>query len=162
MIVDNLSKEIIRRIFADIGAAPGRMFGRVGLVDSSLRLAKSIIVRYDDMDRRHDVYAGQISLHPSNLRGLFVNLTVDDDNEYLFIFRMDELPIHALRVVYDIDGDDCFFRVFEEEKGIWRDANMYMKARMLADFERMVSWGLLWEDCKETKDLYTVATELIR
>ncbi|KKN67661.1 hypothetical protein LCGC14_0459200 [marine sediment metagenome] len=162
MIVDNLSKEVIKRIFADIGAVPGKLFGRVGLVDPALRLAKTITVRYDDMDRRHDVYAGQMPIKSSTLRGLFVNLTVEDDHEYLFIFRMDELPIHALRAVYDADGDDDFFRIFEEEKGIWREANMYMKARLLADFERMVSWGLLWEDCEDVKDLYTVATELIR
>lgn len=163
MIVDNLSKEIIKRIFADIGASPGRMFGKVGLVDPSLKLAKTITVRYDDKDRQHDIYAGQMKIKESRLRGLFVNLSVEDEYEYLFIFRMDELPIHAFRVVYDINSDDCFFRILEEEeKGIWRDATMYMKARVLADFERMVTWGLLWEDCKEVSDLYTVATGLIR
>jgi hypothetical protein len=162
MLVDNLSKEIIKRIFADIGAAPSNMFGRAGIVDPSLRLAKTLTVRYDDRDREHDIYAGQIPLNTSKLRGLFGNLTVEDEYEFLFIFQMDELPVHALRVVYDESGDDCFFRVFEGEKSVWREANMYMKARVLADFERMVSWGLLWEDCKDVQDLYKVATELIR
>ena len=161
MIVDTLSKEIIKRIFADIGAVPSRLFGRVGLVDPALKLAKTITVRYDDKDRRHDIYAGQISIKTSRLRGLLINLTVEDDPEYLFIFRMDELPVHALRVVYN-DDDDCFFRIFDTDKSIWREANMYVKARVLADFERIVDAGLMWEDCKDIQDLYIVATELIR
>ncbi|MBU0999529.1 hypothetical protein KKG24_04500 [Patescibacteria group bacterium] len=154
--MDNLSKEIIKRIFSDIGVSPGKLFGRVGLVDPKLRLAKTVTVRYDDADRQHDIYAGQIVVATSTLRGLFIDLTVDGSQEYLFVFRMDELPIHALRAVYD-DSDDCSFRVFDSEKEIWREVSMYVKARVLADFERLVSWGVLWEDCRETQDLYSVA-----
>jgi hypothetical protein len=161
MIIETLSKEIIKRIFADVGAVPGKMFGRTGLVDSKLKLAKTVTVRYDDVDRQHDVFAGQIIVGQSKLRGLLINLTVDNDAEYLFLFRMDESPIHALRSVY-YNEDDGFFRIFNKEAAVWREAPMYAKARILADFERMVSWGLLWEDCADVPDLYSSALELIR
>jgi hypothetical protein len=160
-MIDNLSQEIIKRILADIGATPG-MFGKVGLVDPLLKLAKTIKVRYDDRDRQHDIYAGQVIIgQSSKLRGLFIDLTVDMEPEYLFVFRMDELPIHALRAVYD-SSNDCFFRVFDSENTIWKESSLYMKARILSDFERFVSWGLLWQDCHEIDDLYKAAIELIR
>ncbi|MDP2683498.1 MAG: hypothetical protein Q8P20_00420 [bacterium] len=161
MIVDSLSKEIIKRIFADVGVVPGPMFGKVGLVEPRFKIAKTITVRYDDMDRAHDVYAGKMSLGESTLRGVLVNLTVDYYPEFLCVFRMDELPIHAIKVVYD-SSNDSFFKIFNNETKIWREANVYMKARMLADFEQIVSAGLLWQDCDNTEDLYTAIISLIQ
>ena len=126
MIIDTLSKEIIKRIFANVGAVSGKMFGRMGLVDSKIKLAKTVTVRYDDVDRQHDVFAGQIIVGQSKLRGLLINLTVDNDAEYLFLFRMDGSPIHALRSVY-YNEDDGFFRIFDKESfnnSIFRNKTM--------------------------------------
>ena len=161
MMIDKLTTEIVKRIFADVGVTPGKMFGKAGIVEPNFKLDKPLIVSYDDQDRSHDIYAGQLRLGSSILRGLLVNLTVEDDIEFLFVFQMDALPYHAMRVVYD-DSGDCFLRIFDCEKELWRESSIYMKARILADFERIVSWGLLWENLENIQDLYDVITSLIR
>ncbi len=166
---DILTREIIKRVIADVGAAPG-MFGLRGLTDKGLRLVKTITVKYDDRDREHDLYAGKIAIKEgSYIKGLLVNLTVEDIDEYLFLFRMDELPIHAAQVSYDESYEEGTFikRLNEkiakdgETQEIWEPIGMFQKARLLGDFERIVSWGLLWEDCKEVSDLHAAAVKLI-
>lgn len=160
-MIDNLSKEITKRILADIGVSPGKLFGKVGLTDPAFKLAGTVTVRYDDSDRRHDLYSGKLELGEFILRGLLIDLTIDKDSEFLFVFRMDEMPIHAIKVVFDNTGD-CFFKIFDSDKSVWREASMYLKARILADFERIVGWGILWKDCLENEDLYKAAVELVR
>ncbi len=161
-MVDNLTKEIINRILADVGAAPGDLFGKRGLEDSSLKLSKTLKVRYEDIDRFHDIYAGQLELGSSKIRGLFVDLSIDDVNEFLFLFRMDTMPIHAVKALYDYDEHDGFIRIYDSEKQIWKETSTYMMARLLAEFERFVSVGLLWDDCREITDLYDVAITLVK
>ena len=157
---DLLSYEICKRIFADIGVVPGDYFGKVGLVDQSLKLAKQMTVRYDDKDRAHDVYSAKLKINESELRAILIDLTVDSP-EFIFIFRFDELPIHAMKIVFDMAAPNAYCKVYNAEKQIWYEASIHMKARLLVDFEKIVSWGFLWEDCKDINDLYETASELI-
>ena len=157
---DNLTYEMMKRILADVGAVPGKYFGTAGLVVPELLLQKTIKVRYDDKDREHNIYAGMLKIKESNLRGILINLTVDTP-EYIFIFRFDELPIHAVKVLFDEMDLEAYCKVYNSEKEIWVESSAYMKAKLLSEFERFVSWGILWEDCKNIKDLYDVTSTLI-
>jgi hypothetical protein len=161
-MIDNLTKEIIKRILANVGALPGKHFGRVGLTDPTLKLDRTINIGYDDKSRAHSVYAGKLKLKDVDMRGLLVDLTVDEDAEYIFVFRVDELPVHSVRMVYDPDDydNDCYVRI-KRPNDTWFTPNMEMLARMLAEFESVVSHGVLWEDCKDISDLYQVAVKLI-
>lgn len=160
-----LPKLIVRRIIADVGAAP-KAFGKVGLTIPELLLNKAIKVKYDDGAREHDVYAGQVKINEHHIKGLMVNLTIDTP-EYLFVFRMNSLPIHAAKALYDeIDLGETYLKVYtpdkdDSDKQPWRDSGLYVKARLLADFERFVSLGFMWEDCKDIEDLYEAAISLI-
>lgn len=161
--MDLLTTEIVKRIVADIGAVPG-FVGRRGLTDTNFRLVKTIKIKYDDCDREHDVYSGKLTLKgESCIKGLLVDLTVDDSNEYLFMFRMDDLPIYAAQISYDPEQEEGSFKKLniKDNNETWEPLGMFNKARMLADFERIVSWGLMWEDCKETQDLFDAAVKLI-
>lgn len=160
-MIDNLTFEIIKRVVADLGAVPSKEFGRVGLTDSGLLLSKTLTIKYDDsVTVEHDIYAGKLTLKDSAIRGLLVNLTVEDAYEFLFVFRMDDMPIHSIRVVYD-DPTESFIRIYSQDKDKWIRPSVYMKARILADFEQFVSWGIMWEDCKEVSDLYEIAVKLV-
>jgi len=172
-MIDSLTFEIIKRVVADLGAVPGPDFGKVGLTDPGLLLAKTLTVRYDEKtNAEHSIYAGKLvfrdSSKTSSMRGLLVNLTMDASEghlnepyyEFLFVFRMDDMPIHTIKVVYD-DPSESFIRIYNEDKDRWIRPSMYMKARILADFERIVSWGIMWEDCKEVSDLYDIAVKLV-
>lgn len=161
-MISNLTIEIIRRILADVGAVVGLSFGKAGLTESILKVAKPIEVDYDGETVNHDVFAGQLKIADSVLFGLLVNLTYDDDPEFLFLFRLDNYPIHALHLIYnDEEYDNCYFRKFDGEHEAWQDLSVYSQAKILSDFERFVSFGLLWEKSSNYQDLLEAAIKLI-
>jgi len=159
-MIDNLTFEILKRVVANVGAAPDA-FGIRGLADSNLALQKTISIRYDDgIEFDHSVHAGKLQIGEHELRALLVNLSVDDIYEFLFVFRMGTMPIHAIKVVYN-NTEESFIKIYHEEKDKWIVPSMHIKARLLSDFEQFVSWGLLWNECKEVSDLYKVVIILV-
>lgn len=160
-MIDNLTFEIIKRITADVGAVPDKAIGTRGLASSALLLQKTLSVRYEDgKTYEHDIYSGKLTLGESELRGLLIDLSTDDAYEFLFMFRFDSMPIHAIRVIHS-HPEDSFVRIYNSEKDTWIIPSLFMIARLLADFERFVSWGFLWDECKNTSDLYDVAVKLV-
>ena len=160
-MIDNLTREIIRRMLANIGAAPGYV-GDKGLANKNFNLLRKITVSYSDGTYHHDIYAGQLSLKEEKMRGLLVDLTIDDDAEYLFVFQLGKLPAHVVRLVYNPDemDTDCYVKI-QNPDGSWKVPDVHTLCMMLAQFEKFVSYGLLWEDCKEVSDLYEIAAKLI-
>lgn len=160
-MIDNLTFEIIKRIIADIGVIPDKSFGTRGLASPDLLLQKTLTVRYEDGKKHeHDIYSGKLTLGESVIKGLLINLSIDEVYEFLFMFRFDSMPIHAIRVIYG-HQDDSFIRIYNTDKDTWIVPSVYMMARLLADFERFVSWGFLWDECKDTIDLYDIAVKLV-
>ena len=160
-MIDNLVFEMIKRIVADVGAVPDDALGSRGLADAGLLLQKTMSVRYDDGERHeHNLYSGKLQLDQSELKALLVNLSVDGSYEFLLLFRFDSMPIHAIRVVYGSLADS-FIRIYNDKKESWIVPSVEMIAGLLASFEKFVSWGLLWNECKEVSDLYTVAVKLV-
>lgn len=160
-MIDNLTFEIIKRIAADVGAVPDKAMGTRGLATPDLLLQKTLSVRYEDgKGYEHDIYSGKLKIKESELRGLLVDLSIDGTYEFLFMFRFDAMPIHAIRVIHS-HPEDSFIRIYNSEKETWIVPSLYMTARLLADFERFVSWGYLWDECKNTSDLYDVAVKLV-
>jgi len=160
-MIDNLTFEIIKRIVADVGAVPDKAVGTRGLASSDLLLQKTLSVRYEDgKSYEHDIYSGKLKLGESVLKGLLIDLSVDGAYEFLFMFRFDSMPIHAIRVIHN-HQDESFVRIYNDEKETWIVPSLYMVARLLADFERFVSWGCLWDECKSISDLYDVAVKLV-
>ena len=159
--MDNLTFEIIKRIVTNVGAVPDEAFGTRGLASSDLLLSKTLSVKYDDgKSSEHDIYSGKLNIDETELRSLLVNLSIDQTHEFLFVFRYGSMPIHAIKVVYG-SPEDSFIRIYHDEEDKWILPSVYMKARLLGDFERFVSWGLLWNDCKENSDLYNIAVKLV-
>lgn len=167
-----LTSEIARRILLDIGAATSSSFGKVGLTDSNFIIDKKIKIRYnsdktEDMrfDKEHNIYAGRLKVSTSYLRAILIDLSIDNIKEYLFVFRFDNLPVHAIKYHQDKDDIDFidlnYIRIFNDKKESWINTSIYMQSMLLENFERFVSFGLLWEDCKDYKDLYKLALTLI-
>lgn len=165
---DVLTQEISKRILMNVGVSPENI-GKLGITEPNLLLKQSIKIKYDDGSAlEHPMYYGGLSLdNKSSLRGLLIDLSLIDEtdnletSEFLFLFRMDNFSIYAVRWVYEEQSAN-FIRVFNNEKEVWDEASMYMKARLLANFERLTSWGVLWDSCsKEHDDLYGAATILI-
>lgn len=160
-MIDNLTFEMIKRIVADIGAVPDEAFGTRGLAHSGLALQKTMSIRYDDgAEHEHSIYSGKLLLDQSELRGLLVDLTVDGMYEFLFLFRFQSMPVHAIKVVYG-NPEDSFIRIYNDKTENWIIPSVEMTAGLLASFEKFVSWGVLWDECKEVSDLYGIAVNLV-
>jgi hypothetical protein len=160
--MDNLTKEIIKRILANVGATPGKLFGKAGLTENIFKLDKKFKIEYDDTIAEHDIYGGQIDLDGSKIRAILIDLSIDDVTEFIFMYRYASLAIIAIKYVYDHDeGFPGFVRVFNDSKETWINSSMHMKAMALSGFEQITSAGILWQECDDIDDLYQAAITLI-
>jgi hypothetical protein len=158
---DGLTAEISKRIMMDVGIVPNQDFGSLGISEKSFMLQRQLKVKYDDGVREHNIYYAKMKLADSVLRGMLFNLSVDDSYEFLFVFRMDALPVYAIR--WDVDDEFFnFIQMYKDEAKSWVNTSVHMKATLLANFEQIVSYGVLWEDCTDDmSDLYDAALKLI-
>lgn len=155
-----LTKEIINHILISVGLSPGS-FGKIGLSVEKLLTNQTLQMSYDDVEVIHSVYAGEISIQESKIRGLAVNLSLEDCAEFCFIFRMDSFPLYGLRLAYtDLDSEEAdygVFRIFNDKNESWVDANIMTQSMVLFGIERITSHGLLWSPCDKIDDLYKAA-----
>lgn len=166
---EELSTLLIKRIIANVGGVPfNDRIPRRGLMESNLLLNNPIQIKYDTGIEDHDVYVGQIVLDVEKnlfLKGLLVDLSIDDVNEFLFVFRLGNLPIHAAKSFYhNFDNSDFgenYLRIWDEEKNRWNEASLALKAKFLAEFETIVNYGFLWEDLNSYQELIKSAKQLL-
>ncbi len=156
----DLMREIARQILADVGAAPGTSFGKVGLPEKVCASNKEIILEYDEGSRQHDTFAGEIKLGDSIIRAFLVDLT-DDAYEFLLVYRFDGNPIHSVSSSYGYDDDNSYIREYDIEKKSWKAIGIKEQANMLIGFEKIVSYGLVWNPCDSVDDLYDAALTLV-
>lgn len=160
-MINNLTIEIIRRILANVGAVITTNFGNAGITESNLKMDKLINVSYEGVNIGHSVYSGQLKINNSSIKGCLVDLTNEGVSEFLFLFRMDDLPVYAIHMVYDEEFyEECYFRKYDYQNDLWQNLNIYSQAKILSDFERFVSFGFLWEEY-HTNDLYEILSKLI-
>lgn len=156
-----LTKEIINHIFINVGLSP-TSFGKIGLSSKNLLTDRVVNMSYDDLEVAHPVYAGEIIIQDSKIRGLAVDLTLEDCAEFCFVFRMDSYPLHGLRLTYNgdheyEDSDNGIFRIFNDKNESWIEANIFTQGMALSGIEQIISYGLLWEPCTNIDDLYRAA-----
>ena len=160
-----LSKLIIQRIIADVGAEPNSFPPGRGLLEKNLLLNDTLPVAYEDSNEEHDVFAGQITLsNESNLtlKGLLVDLTIGDNYEYLLIFRLSNLTIYAAKIFYpEPDLGETFLRYYDDERKTWVEASLAQKANILAQFETIVSYGFLWNELDEIDPLLDAVKSIL-
>src|SRR3972149_3984389 len=78
-----LTPELLRRIFGNLGAVPGRNFGRAGLVMPPCQYDKQIAVEFGDgSTASYPVWVGQISNH---FRAALTNLGTIDSPELIMV-----------------------------------------------------------------------------
>ena len=157
-----LKNEIIRHIFASIGVTTTKLFGTVGLPVKDLCVSnKSVVLEYDDGKVEHPVYSGSLDLINGSVYGCLLDLSLNEDREYLFGFSIDDMPIHALKIVYDTDDlFDNLFMIYNHGKEEWVHADLFIQANVLSGFERINSLGVIWEPCDKTDHIYNAILKL--
>lgn len=150
---DFLTREIIRKVFGDVGIAPPPNFGKVGISIPELQLPTDLVFAMEDGNSQNfPLWAAEVILDKDvKLRALACDLSTDGVPEYALTFQMSGKPLYGLKLIYD-DDDNGVFMI--GEKNGWQFANMVAKARALIGMETIMMHGLSWEPCENTTDLY--------
>jgi len=162
-----LTKEIIRHLLACFGAAPHPNFGKAGL--SALKISKELIIEHVDEESRpeqisHPIFFGEGKVDNSTFQAALIDLSVPfvkGDVEYCVVFRVDNLPIHGLRLFYTYDDEFGDFKIYDEKSSVWIDAPLHTQGLVLNGIERAVSAGITWSEVAELPELYNALIKLI-
>src|SRR5690348_3958950 len=135
---DRLTIEIIKRLLQHVGVNPPNTKD-LALFNDLLK-TKMVVESMVETGvvTQHPVYAGEINLPNFLLKGLLIDLTIEDDYEFCFCWRSDQNPILGIRFSFT-DEDEAVFRIFLEKQNGWKNLDMYNKAMVLAGFERITS-----------------------
>ena len=90
-----------------------------------------------------------------------MNTATDDAYEFLLVYRFDGNPIFSVTASYGYEDDDSFIREYNAENKSWKVVGIQQQANMLIGFEKIVSFGLLWNPTENLDDLYNAAITLV-
>lgn len=140
----DLTREIVKRMLLCAGIAPPPLWGH-GLSAVDLKTQKIIQVTYDDGDTSsHQIWFGKAKIGTNVMRGMTVDLTVDEIYEYALILQVNDLPVYGIRLIFGESDNGQF--LIQSSKG-WTPASAVLQASALQGMETIVSFGLTWEPC---------------
>lgn len=149
----SLQIEIIKRIMYDFG---------INLLDnnhskliSQELLSKLVLSLEDDLEdgnkfeRDHPIYSGEFTLNKDKFQALAIDLSVNDYIEFCVVFRMENLPIHGLRMS-SLSDDGGKFKI--QQANNWIDATIKVQSLVLNGVEHLVSLGLNWDKLPKSSE----------
>lgn len=152
MTGDFLTREIIRRMFGDVGVAPPPNFGKVGISTPELQLRSGLEFAMEDGKSQHfPIWAGEVIMDSYKIRAMLCDLSADEVPEYALVIRIADRPIYGIKLIYD-DEDNGIFVI--GEKNGWKSGSTIAKLRALIGMETIMELGMGWEACDDVKDLY--------
>lgn len=166
-----LSREIIKRILANVGIMPLSEFGKSGITLPDFKLDTKFFVHYSyeglesGVDSSIDcpVWAAEGILPGVRVKALCVDLSVDDThgryaNEYVLVLQVDDNPIYGFKLVYD-DEDFGDFLIQDGER--WILPTILTQMLALVGMEMLVDRGLSWQPLSSYKELYKAMSHMI-
>ncbi len=152
---DLLTREIIKKIMADIGYLP-KVRSQIGLLSSDLR-GEPLVVQYDeDNIAKHPVWVGEAKAETTTIRACACDLSQDVD-EFILVIRSEQNSIFGLKLIFD-DQDCGIFLV--QEQGNWIPASTIVKAKALIGMEMLTTYGVSWNKCDRFDDIYSAMVAL--
>lgn len=138
---DFLTREIIRKIFANMGCIPSKL-GEVGPSCFEFKTRESVFGKYEDgTEFNFPIFAAKMQIDASSLHCVFVDLS-EANPEFAAVFQMGSSPIYGIRLIYD--DEDCGLFMINDEVA-WKTTSIYWKAKILSAFEMIVDHGIIWE-----------------
>lgn len=152
-----LTREIVQHIFASLGLSEGG-FGKMGLTMPEFESEKIVAIEYEDGSTiKHKTYSAQLTIDSTNIKFLAVDLSVDGVFEAALVVRMNDLPIHAMRLSYDTEEAAQFCVIVGGKSS---EADLSIQCNLLLGIEKLVSIGFPWEKLDEFEELYRVALSI--
>lgn len=156
---NDLTMQLLRRIFNSIGAVAGSAFGLAGVTDQDHRYSRDIILEYEDKSRdNYPVWMGQIGIDD-----IFVALTNTDTKEYpefslVLLNNKDEKTVIGL--YFDVVSGD-FLQKHEDK---WLPISVLYQLQVAQAFEIILQEGIAWSTCSDQqicKDLFDELSSLV-
>ena len=155
MIEDHLTKELLRRIFGNVGAVAGPNFGKVGITTEDHIIGKTIdIINDSNKKERYPIYSGKIEAG-DKFNIALANLGSLSVPEFIMVMAHGESTekVFGFRLHYG-DNDPGTFMIHLDSK--WIGISVLYKLNLTTAFEVITQEGLLWTPNAEfaTENLY--------
>lgn len=145
-----LTRELVQHIFISIGLSAGN-FSKLGLSSIEFQTDKTIDIEYEDNSViKHKTYAANLVFDSTNIKFFAVDLSVDGIFEAALAVRMNDLPIHTMRLCYEAEEPAQFCVAFDSK---FLEADLFVQGNLMLGIERMLSWGLSWGKLDDFEDL---------
>ena len=146
-----LTRELLKRIFGNLGAVPGKNFGMVGITTPEFNTGKTITLEDDDGGHiaSYPIFTGQ-ALVQGSYKVALVNTGTISVPEFILILVPEGLAPIGFRLIWD--GEDCGAIAQKHDEG-WLPISLVYKMNLATAFEMMTQEGVTWQPCKEFKPL---------
>lgn len=137
MECENLNKELLKRIFGNLGFISGSNFGKYGITTSDYLIDKKL--NFEGLNSK-PIWCGQINSSGSNYKIAVSNLETIDNPEFIGVLNVDGLSFG-----FSLYEDMAAFSIKHEET--WIGISLLYRLNLTAAIEMITQEGLNWAPC---------------
>ena len=154
---NHLNRELLKRVFGNLGAVPGPNFGRVGITLNDFLFNKQITM-LDEDNSKYDclIWMGETKIG-STYRVALTNLNTVDEPEFILLFKIENDSPLGLRLIWDENDFGSFMSLNNK---FWHPVSMLRKLNFTAGIELLTQEGAGWYPCQDDA-LYSLLLSLV-
>ncbi|CAB4197020.1 hypothetical protein UFOVP1290_540 [uncultured Caudovirales phage] len=165
----NLSKEIVKHIFANFGIIPSDFVNQdnlLSLISKEYLLDDTISFENENGNLlKNKIWGCQLSTNLQELKILVGDLSQDIYvKEYCMIIQLKDSPVYALYYSYSIHDilDNESVIAFSLDKQKWIECETYLQATFLAGMQQVKDIGFAWNKCSDYKSQHKAMINFIK
>ena len=157
-----INKELVRRIFGNLGAVPGNNFGIVGITTQDHITEKLIKLENEDGTvEQYSTFAGEINTGDVSYKIILTNAGIIDEPDFFAILKADDAPAIGFSLVYTHDNEIITGNILIKHEDKWAAMGMLHKLNITAAIELITQEGRIWLPCKDCSAIHKLLVELV-
>ncbi len=161
-MTDNLTCELLRRVFGNVGAVPGTNFGKAGLVIPDCLFGKQVSAELDDGSvSNYPVWIGRAG--STEFRAAISNLGTAEDPEFILVLISGEATQAGVSALgFKLHWNENY-GIFSQatDKG-WQPVSVLHRLNLTAAFELLTQEGVPWIPIQDNSEqLYNLLLSFI-
>lgn len=137
---DNLTRELLKRTFGNLGAVPGKNFGKTGITTEEFICQKKLTIKIENLVYENNIYSGQINLF-EKYNVILANVNSLEIPEFIVVLQAGK-NIFGLRLLWD-GFDVGSFVIFHDT--IWTELSLQYKLNLTSAIEAITQEGIIWQ-----------------
>lgn len=152
MLDQEISKALIKRIFANIGFGTNN-----ALLETNNILSKKLRIQEEDNSiNEYIVFAGECSYLNSDLKAIIVNISSDDNDFVLFFYTLDTL----ISLRYSLKENDCgIFLTRNNDE--WVDMSILQRLNLASATELIAQNGYYWTPVTDQDKAFEIVSNYL-